>query len=257
MRLTSQKTTINVSEADVVLAVATVDATCFQILRGESTIDATTSSGEFLNLILYALAGIVLMLMMYFLYKRRCKVSDVAEHSTPDIKTSSVSIPISQIPESLRSKLMAKLGGKYFHELILGRRQEANAKSCNIELSSIEKAHVDDSNLSSAPPTAEPVRQAIEVNDQVVTPAQNTQSEECSPRVMRSTESLEMERHESDDLEIESFPGETSGVCWGHSGKKADQTSTLALPKGYQGKKYTIDFENVRPICLVAVIQYV
>jgi hypothetical protein len=133
----------NASEAELLLAVSIIETSCFHIsgkTRSNLALDTIAASDDVVIAIMCSTAGIVLILGSYFA-RRSCRHTCCAEGST-NAKVSDVHIPISQMPENIRSNLMVRLGGEYFHQLIQGR---VNASKVITSNSDIELCGIDDS----------------------------------------------------------------------------------------------------------------
>ena len=143
----------NASEAELLLAISIIETSCFHVsgkTRSTLAIDTISASDNAVIAIMCTIAGIILILGSYFA-RRSCRHTCCAEGSTKakvsaqgstTAKVSDVSIPISQMPEHIRSNRMVQLGGEYFHQLIQGR---GNASKIMPSKSDIELCRVDDS----------------------------------------------------------------------------------------------------------------
>jgi hypothetical protein len=133
----------NASEAELLLAVSIIETSCFDVsgkTRSYLALDTITASDNAVIAIMCTIAGIILILGSYFA-RRSCRHTCCAEGST-NAKVSDVNIPISQMPENIRSNLMVRLGGEYFYQLIQGR---GNASKIIPSKSDIELCGIDDS----------------------------------------------------------------------------------------------------------------
>ena len=215
--LIPQRFRANVSEADLLSAAAAIDASCFQTpdrTRNNLNFDEITTSSDSVIAIFCTVAGIILIVGLYFL-KRSCATAAPADHPVRDVKIPEVNVSISQVPEDIRSKIMVRLGGTYFHQLIERRQRVSEAEPVDIELCSVPGAPVD----------------------------QTEQLEDIVPEAsaLRTLPQIPGEIHEGDES-----IGVASGQPAQNSGEREHAQQTTTLPKQYQGKKYSIDFENVR-----------
>jgi hypothetical protein len=267
--LIPQKSRANASDADLLSAAVAVDASCLQMsvgIRSNFTYDAISTSSDGVIAIFCTLAGIILMMGLYFL-KRWCtaaphtdatpKVVPSADETpkapekAPEVKAAEVSVPISQVPEDIRSKVMVQLGGAYFHQLI-ERRQR---------LSEVEPRGIELYRIPSDPVVQQPMEISVPVTARIMmpqTPDEEFGGTECvneaggqpaqsSDPIPSSDENVESEPQENPMFTEHVLSSKNTLNTGPHFSGERDhqQESSFTEPKQYQGKKYTIDFENV------------
>ncbi len=290
----------NASDDDIQLAVSVIESSCFYILgktQGVSTPDTIGSSNITVMAILCTIAGIIVILGSYFL-RRSCRDTHCTEVSTPPAKTSfSVGIPISQVPENVRSNVMVRLGGDLFYQLLQGRPRTTEKIPTDIELSRIDACPQENKSEISVLKSTElvrippaPIVQKLDTEEIEATkewddppaqhpglvPPNNLKIEDLGNSCLQSAiippanlPTDEQDFDESiagvglqyancpklnqDTKEFESLltaPDDISANTARYSpdsvGELHHPQNPSAEPMQYQGKKYSIDLENVR-----------
>jgi hypothetical protein len=272
---TVDKFRANASESGLLEAAAAIHSSCFQklgTLTNSNPDDGSPSNTAEIAIILTA-AGILLMLGVYFL-RKYCTKTTRDEVETPDEKISEISVPISEVPDNIRSKIMVVMGGRYFHQLIQGRQLVTETKPLDRELSIIDHDHGVLTNDTCAPKLAElitiPKFSEAElvlsegVNDAEENPRQspdvnpeNRLTVEHEVCCLHSASFLRIPLAEIEEEEISEVVVDTGEPLAQSSEQNGDseeiqsdklheQQRPSAQPHQYQGKKYSIDLENVR-----------
>jgi hypothetical protein len=268
------KFTANASESDTLEAAAIIHSSCFQIMgtRTNSNPDNDSSSNTTEIAIISTAAGILLMLGVYFL-RKYCTKTTHAEVSKPDDKFSEISVPISEMPENIRSKIMVVLGGRYFHQLIQGRQLVTETNPLDHEFCSIDHDPGMLPNDTIAPQLAAMVTipqfpeetqvRSEGINDAIETPRQSpevtpknrltVEHEVCCLHLASFLRIPLAETEEQETTEDTVDAGKPVAQTLEHKGdceeiqshKLHDQQRPSAQPQQYHGKKYSIDLENV------------
>lgn len=272
---TVDKFRANASESGLLEAAAAIHSSCFQklgTLTNSNPDDGSPSNTAEIAIILTA-AGILLMLGLYFL-RKYCTKTTRAEVETPDEKNSEISVPISEMPDNIRSKIMVVMGGRYFHQLIQGRQLVTETKPLDRELSIIDHDHGVITNDTCAPKLAELITipkfsEAELVLSEGVNDAEENprQSPDVNPENRLTVEHevcclhsasflriplAEIEEEETSEVVVDTREplaqsseqnGDSEEI---QSDKLHEQQRPSAQPHQYQGKKYSIDLENVR-----------
>lgn len=137
--LVAQKLRTNASDAEVLLAAATVDASCFQIQgisRNDSMMDTIAAISTTVIAIICTIAGIILILAVYFI-KKRCMLNLGNEDSRQSGEKIDTDISIAEVPDNIRTNMMVKWGGQYFYQLLQGRQNASESVQGDIELCSV------------------------------------------------------------------------------------------------------------------------
>ncbi len=290
----------NASDAEIHLAISVIESSCFHFsgkTQGVSTPDTISTSNIAVIAIMCTVAGIIFILGSYFL-RKSCRDTDCTEDSTPTAKISlSVSIPKSQVPENVRSNVMVRLGGEFFHQLLQGRLRTAEKIPSDIELCRIDACPVENKSEISALKSIElvriPVAHVIQKRDVEQTkgmketddpPAQHpdlssldnskiedrgnsfwqsatlplgnlqTEEQDCVESIagvgLQSANCPELNRDTKEYEFILMAPDDISANTARHSPDSGyelhHRQKPSAEPQQYQGKKYSIDLENVR-----------
>jgi hypothetical protein len=143
--LVPHKLRTNASEATLQLAAVIVHESCFRTagkVRNELLTDTITASSATVIAIISTVAVIILILAAYFL-KTQCKVKTKTECSKQHGKEVDTSVPISEMPDNIRTDMMVKLGGQYFYQLIQRRRKVSETLPSDIELCGIGSSSVE------------------------------------------------------------------------------------------------------------------
>lgn len=144
LRFVPHKLIANASEAELMFAISTIMSSCFPVsgeIRRNLTPDNVSASNHTVTAILCTVAGIILILGSYFLCKS-WRHADCVEDSRTSAKIPD-SIPISQMPDNVRTNMMIRLGGEYFHRLIQGRRRTSETIPNDVEMCGISDCHVE------------------------------------------------------------------------------------------------------------------
>lgn len=291
--LVAQRLRRNASEAELLLAAATVDASCFQTkggLRDDQAIDTVGVTSTVVIAIICTVAVIILILGVYFM-TQRCTAKSGDEGSKDIGKELDADISIADVPENVRTNMMVKWGGQYFYQLLQGRRNTTDSNQRDIEMCSIgdsqavqepvepiysgvprltelitlqmarnkgeevvdndisnsqkhepSELHCTHVSLQQKPNEQEDcLSQTASLTRVPLAPIEELNNEECDEYEPQTVHLSELHRDPAEFVE-NSIVGTTIGPEPSCKLGPSDQ------PQQYQGKKYSIDLENVRSI---------